>query len=49
MSNKPIKMNRLRQIIRLYCQGTGIKTITGWWGSPGTPLKSMSVCGTHWA
>jgi len=29
MSNTPIKMNKLRQIIRLYCQGIGIKTIHG--------------------
>lgn len=27
MSNKPIKMNKLRQIIRLYSQGTGTKRI----------------------
>lgn len=27
MSNKPIKMNKLRQIIRLYNQGTGTKRI----------------------
>ncbi len=26
MSNKPIEMHKLRQIIRLYRQGTGIKT-----------------------
>ena len=27
MSNKPIKMNKLRQIIRLYSQGIGTKRI----------------------
>ncbi len=29
MSNEPIKMNRLLQMIRLCCQGTGGKTIHG--------------------
>lgn len=39
MSNKPIKMNRLRQIIRLYCQGTGIKTIHGMVGVSRNTIK----------
>jgi len=39
MSNKPIKMNRLRQIIRLYCQGTGIKTIHGMVGISRNTIK----------
>ena len=29
MPNTPIRMNKLRQIIRLYCQGTGTKRIHG--------------------
>ena len=39
MSNKPIKMNKLRQIIRLYCQGTGIKTIHGMVGTSRNTIK----------
>jgi len=39
MSNKPIKMNKLRQIIRLYCQGTGIKTIHGMVGISRNTIK----------
>lgn len=39
MSNKPIKMNRLRQIIRLHCQGTGIKTIYGMVGISRNRIK----------
>jgi len=39
MSNKPIKMNKLRQIIRLYCQGTGIKTIQGMIGISRNTIK----------
>jgi hypothetical protein len=41
MSNKPIKMNKLRQIIRLYCQGTGIKTIHGMVGTSRSTIKKM--------
>ena len=32
-------MNKLRQIIRLYCQGTGTKTINGMVGSSRTTIK----------
>ena len=39
MSNKPIKMNKLRQIIRLYCQGTGVKTIHGMVGISRNTIK----------
>jgi len=39
MSNTPIKMNKLRQIIRLYCQGTGTKTIHGMLGISRTTIK----------
>ena len=39
MSNTPIKMNKLRQIIRLYCQGTGTKTINGMVGTSRTTIK----------
>jgi hypothetical protein len=39
MSNTPIKMNKLRQIIRLYCQGTGTKTINGIVGTSRTTIK----------
>lgn len=39
MSNKPIVMQKLRQIIRLYCQGTGIKTIHGMIGTSRNTIK----------
>lgn len=39
MSNTPIKMNKLQQIIRLYCQGTGTKTIHGMLGTSPTTIK----------
>lgn len=39
MSNKPILMHKLRQIIRLYCQGTGIKTIHGMIGISRNTIK----------
>lgn len=52
MSNKPIKMNKLRQIIRLYCLGTGTKTIHGMLGTSRTTIKKYvriwnSLCITH--
>ena len=39
MSNKPIQMQKLRQIIRLYCQGTGIKTIHNMIGTSRNTIK----------
>lgn len=33
MSNKPIVMQKIRQIIHLYCQDTGVKTIHGMIGT----------------
>ncbi|WP_316823055.1 helix-turn-helix domain-containing protein [Pedobacter gandavensis] len=39
MSNKPIKINKLRQIIRLYCQGIGTKAINGMVGTSRTTIK----------
>jgi len=39
MSNKPILLHKLRQIIRLYCQGTGIKTIHGMIGISRNAIK----------
>lgn len=39
MSNKPIRMNKLRQIIRLYCQGTGTKRIHGMLGTSRNTIK----------
>jgi|GEM_PF-2618167 len=39
MSNTPIKMNKLRQIIRLYCQETSTKTIHGMLGTSRTTIK----------
>lgn len=39
MSNKPIQMQKLRQIIRLYCQGTGLKTIHSMVGTSRNTIK----------
>ena len=39
MSNKPIEMQKLRQIIRLYGQGKGIKTIQGMLGVSRNTIK----------
>lgn len=39
MSNNPIQMQKLRQIMRLYCQGTGIKTIHGMLGTSRNTIK----------
>lgn len=39
MSNNPIKMNKLRQIIRPYCQGTGIKAIHRMVGTSRTTVR----------
>ena len=39
MSNNPFKINKLRQIIRLYCQGTGTKAINGMVGTSRTTIK----------
>lgn len=39
MSNKPIRMNKLRQIIRLTCQGKGIKTIHSMVGTSRNTIK----------
>lgn len=39
MSNNPISMQKLRQIMRLYCQGTGIKTIHGMIGTSRNTIK----------
>lgn len=45
MPNKPIRMNKLRQIIRLYCQGTGTKRINGMLNlGVGWELGTIGLC-----
>lgn len=39
MPNKPIRMNKLRQIIRLYCEGTGTKRIHAMTGTSRNTVK----------
>lgn len=48
MSNKPIKMNKLRTIIRLYEEQTGLKTIAVMARTSRNTVKSISKSGTVW-
>lgn len=39
MANNPIRIITLRQIVRLHCQGTGIRTINGMIGTSRNTIK----------
>jgi len=39
MANKPIRIITLRQIIRLYCQGEGIRTISNLTGASRNTIR----------